>query len=85
MPPAIDFPDELLTREQLAKWLGVSARHIADELHHATPPLPHMRIARRLRYSKRQVGAWLYFNQQQVDPIDVDLARARKQLGRGNK
>lgn len=82
--PAPQPGDEVLTRKQLAAWLHVSPRYVSEDMHRAIPPVPHFHIGRGYRYSKQQIMAWLYELQQQVDTVCINIAHARKQLGKGN-
>jgi hypothetical protein len=78
----VSVSEDVLTREQVAQWLGVTKRTIADE-HHASPPIPYVRHFRKPYYFRSDIIGWLREIQQLTDPVAVDVRRARGQLAGG--
>jgi|HubBroStandDraft_2_1064218.scaffolds.fasta_scaffold1156070_1 hypothetical protein len=55
---------ELLTPDQLAVWLQVTRRSVYELCsergqHKQTTPLPHLKVAGKLRFNKAAVAGWL--------------------------
>ena len=78
-PPIPESIDDLLTRVELADWMGVNPRHVL-ELIYGDPPLPFFRYSNKMyRFSKKQVMWWFMKFQGKVDPMIVDIRRAKRE------
>jgi hypothetical protein len=75
---------ELMNRKQVSEWLGVSQRRIA-EAHHDIPPIPYVRVFRKVYYFRTDIIGWLRRIQEQTDSTAVDVRRARSQLAGGKR
>lgn len=82
--PVIELQDELMSRKQVSEWLGVSQRRIA-EAHSDHPPIPYIRVFRKVFYSRRQIGWWFSEIQKLPDSVAIDIRRAKGQLAGGSK
>lgn len=76
--PALDHtnPNELMTRQEVADLFGVTKRTIMDTAHKMKPPIPYIRMFRKVFYSRRQVFWWIAQIQALPDPVAVDIRRA---------
>jgi excisionase family DNA binding protein len=54
--------DRLLTPQEVAEWLQVSAKSIYDYCGRSKFGLPHIRVGGNLRFRRRDIEAWLESN-----------------------
>jgi excisionase family DNA binding protein len=59
MSAAIQNPNQLLTREQAAAYLGISAQTLSAWVTHGRYDLPVVKVGRLVRYRLRDLDAWL--------------------------
>lgn len=84
-PPMPDSIDDLLSRKEMAAWFGVNPRHIS-ELIYGDPPLPFFRHTQKdYRFSKKQVMWWFAKFQGEIDPMVLDVRRARREARRAKR
>lgn len=65
-----EFPAELLTRKEAAKYLGLSPQTLANWAHTKSQTLPFIKPGRSVRYRKSDLEAWL--DRRTVRPDDLN-------------
>lgn len=56
---AFFLPDDLISEEDLMKWLSVDRQWLADHRTRVLPIIPHIRLGKTIRYSRSRISAWL--------------------------
>jgi hypothetical protein len=78
--PRFNNVDDLITIEDMAKFLGVRRRYLADA-RYQDPALPYFRFGKMILLSKVQVAWWL--NEIQETQIDKYFLDRRRRLANG--
>lgn len=52
-------PEDLITDEQVLAWLAVDKTWLADHRTRVEPIIPHVKLGKTIRYSRRAIQRWL--------------------------
>jgi hypothetical protein len=52
-------PEDLITEEQVVGWLAVDKTWLADHRTRVEPIIPHVKLGKTIRYSRRAIQYWL--------------------------
>jgi len=63
-PPSPSTDDELLTDADVMTLLKVKKQWLRDHTTRVLPIVPHIKIGREIRYSKRAIHAWIMAQQE---------------------
>jgi hypothetical protein len=51
--------NDLMTDEEVCDWLKVNKQWLSDHRTRVEPIIPHFRLGREIRYSRKDISAWL--------------------------